>query len=110
MFERPLDVERMFGQHVRMRRTYVRRRVVAVLLLIAVMSLPAAAAAVLPRGDARPGTPRTYVVRPGDTLWDIAERAAPGRDPRQTIADLTAVNGVDAGSLVPGQQLRLPSG
>ena len=50
----------------------------------------------------------TYVVRPGDTLWEIASRLAPGRDPRPVIEVIEAENGVDAGSLVPGLVLSVP--
>jgi len=46
-----------------------------------------------------------YVVRPGDTLWSIAKRVAPGRDPRQVVDTLAALNHVDPGRLVPGSTL-----
>lgn len=56
-------------------------------------------------------TARTsYVVRGGDTLWSIAERLAPGRDPRPIVDAISAANGVDAGALVPGQTLLVPAG
>ena len=46
------------------------------------------------------------VVHAGDTLWSIAERIAPGRDPRDEVADLRRLN-VMAGTLLsPGQILR----
>lgn len=51
-----------------------------------------------------------YVVREGDTLWSIAQRVAPGEDPRPLVDAITAVNGVDAGAIVPGQTLLVPSG
>ena len=31
----------------------------------------------------------TYVVQPGDTLWSIAQRVAPGRDPRPLVDELS---------------------
>lgn len=34
-----------------------------------------------------------YVVQPGDTLWTIAERLAPGDDPRPVVDALRAANG-----------------
>lgn len=52
---------------------------------------------------------RTVVVRPGDTLWSIARRIAPGRDPRGVVDAIVDANGVEAGSLVPGQTLVLPA-
>jgi Tfp pilus assembly protein FimV len=50
-----------------------------------------------------------YVVRQGDTLWSIAERLAPGEDPRPLVDAISAANGVDAGELVPGQTLVVPA-
>lgn len=50
-----------------------------------------------------------YLVRSGDTLWSIAERLAPGADPRPVVDAIAAANGVDAGGLVPGQMLLIPS-
>lgn len=55
-----------------------------------------------------PAMSRTYVVRPGDTLWSIAERLRPGSDPRPLVDAIARVNGVSAGGLVPGQSLRIP--
>ena len=50
----------------------------------------------------------SYVVREGDTLWSIARRLAPGTDPRRVVDQLVRANGVDPGSLVPGQTLVVP--
>jgi nucleoid-associated protein YgaU len=50
-----------------------------------------------------------YVVRSGDTLWAIARRAAPGRDPRPVVDAILESNGLDAGDLVPGQMLVVPA-
>jgi Tfp pilus assembly protein FimV len=63
-----------------------------------------------------PGTapPRhlTHVVAPGETLWSIAERNAPGgadgTDPRRYIYDLQQLNPAAARGLVPGETLTLP--
>jgi Tfp pilus assembly protein FimV len=49
---------------------------------------------------------RTVVVRPGDTLWAIAERAAPGEDPRPLVDELSAAR--NGAPLVPGESIRLP--
>jgi LysM repeat protein len=49
------------------------------------------------------------VVRPGDTLWAIAERVAPGQDPRPVVDAMVAVNNMDPGALVPGQTLLVPA-
>jgi len=47
-----------------------------------------------------------YVVRPGDTLWSIAERLAPDSDPRPLVARME--DEVGSGDLQPGEELRLP--
>lgn len=58
----------------------------------------------------RPVAEHRYVVRAGDTLWAIAERVAPGEDPRPVVDSIETRNDVAAGSLVPGQSLVVPSG
>ncbi len=49
-----------------------------------------------------------YVVRPDDTLWGIAGRADPGRDPRPLILAIEAANDLEAGDLMPGRTLLIP--
>ena len=51
----------------------------------------------------------SYVVRSGDTLWAIARSAAPGQDPRPVVDAILESNGLDAGDLVPGQMLVVPT-
>lgn len=51
---------------------------------------------------------QVYVVRTGDTVWSIAERAAEGTDPRPLVDAIAARNGIDAGAVVPGQALVIP--
>ncbi len=46
------------------------------------------------------------VVRPGESLWSIAERIAPGQDPRPVVAALREVNGGDV--VAQGQQIVVP--
>jgi Tfp pilus assembly protein FimV len=56
-----------------------------------------------------PVASRTYVVRPGDTLWRIAAGLVGSReDPRPMVGRLIQLNRVDDGVIVPGQRLRLP--
>jgi LysM repeat protein len=47
-----------------------------------------------------------YVVRPADTLWEIA--AARYADPRQGVYELRQRNGLEGSTIVPGQVLVLP--
>ena len=47
-------------------------------------------------------------VRPGETLWEIAERARPGVDPRQTIARIRDMNGLTSSVAQAGQVLLVP--
>jgi len=48
-------------------------------------------------------------VRPGETLWAIAEREAPGVDPRETVARILDLNALDSAAVVAGSVLLLPS-
>jgi Tfp pilus assembly protein FimV len=52
---------------------------------------------------AEPITGDVYIVQPGDTLWSIAQRIAPGEDPRPVVAALRERNG-DV-ELTPGDRL-----
>lgn len=45
----------------------------------------------------------SVVVQPGDTLWTIAERLAPGRDPRKVVDALVQARGTS--TVVPGETL-----
>jgi hypothetical protein len=48
----------------------------------------------------------SWVVAPGDTLWSIAARIAPGADVRETVDRLVELNG--SAPIAVGQHLRLP--
>ena len=110
MFERDLDIERAFGQHGAMARTHVRRRRVALTLtvVLAGLALSGPVAHRLAGSPMEPAARRTYVVRSGDTLWSIAQRMAPGDDPRPLVQRIQVANGVDAGSIAPGQTIVVP--
>jgi LysM domain-containing protein len=47
-------------------------------------------------------------VRPGDTLWSIARRVAPGVDPRVAVQRITERNGLRSSAVLAGQRLILP--
>jgi LysM domain len=81
-------------------------RVLAIVLVVALFLLVAPG---LARGDGpdRPAPRVTYVVEPGDTLWSIARRVAPGRDPRPVVDGLIKANDL-RGGLQAGQELSIP--
>lgn len=63
--------------------------------------------AATPKAATRPG--REVVVRPGDTLWEIASGVAgPDEDLRRVIYRIQEENGLESAMLRPGQVLRLP--
>jgi len=72
----------------------------AALVWLAKLSAPASPAHVAP--------PNAVTVRAGDTLWSIASRVAPDRDPLAEIAALQRRNHLEGVGLVPGQVLRVP--
>jgi LysM repeat protein len=49
------------------------------------------------------------VVGPGETLWQVARRMAPGIDPRVTVERIAALNGLAGAVIQPGQVLVVPS-
>ena len=108
MFGSGVDIEHAFGEAIDMRRTYVRRRLVALALLVAVLTLGAPAAAGVLHPSPGPATV-TYVVRPGDTLWSIATAVAPADDPRAVVRAIGAANDLAGAGLVPGQALQVPA-
>jgi nucleoid-associated protein YgaU len=54
------------------------------------------------------GPERAYRVKPGDTLWSIAERTS-GGDPREAVWMIRERNGLESALIVPGQTLVLPA-
>jgi hypothetical protein len=70
----------------------------AALIGLAWLSAPSSQAAVR--------VPATVAVREGDTLWSIASRVAPNRDPRAEIADLQRINHFTGVDLIAGEVLR----
>jgi len=102
------------GARVRLRLT---RRGRAVLTALAALPLVIGALVfALNGGGAVATSEQTHVsfqhvtVESGDSLWTVAERLAPSADPRDVIADLVQLNGLDASGVVsPGQQLAVPT-
>jgi LysM repeat protein len=75
------------------------------ILTVTLVALIAWAVFVRPSEGA--GPERTYVVRPADTLWSIAERHFAG-DPRAAIWRIQERNELETTTIVPGQRLVLP--
>ena len=48
------------------------------------------------------------VVQPGETLWGVASRIAPGQDPRPVVEQIRRLNDLETATLQVGQQLLLP--
>ncbi len=48
------------------------------------------------------------VVEPGQTLWEIARRAAPGVDPRATIDRIRELNALPGADIRAGERIALP--
>lgn len=51
---------------------------------------------------------REHVVAPGDTLWQIAEAAAPSEDPREMVDRIIALNGLDGAEVQVGTVVLVP--
>jgi Tfp pilus assembly protein FimV len=71
----------------------------ACLLFVSHLSLGASA------GTPSPAGAGVVTVGPGDTLWSIASRIAPGDDPRAVVAALRVVNHLTGAAITPGQRL-----
>jgi LysM repeat protein len=97
------------GSHVRVTR---RGRVLLVLALVAVLfgafSLGRSASQAAPPTSAPAATFEQVTVQPGESLWQLARRAAPDDDPREVVARIRQLNDLESPHLQPGQQLVLP--
>jgi LysM domain-containing protein len=60
-------------------------------------------------GDPVPSQTAVVWVQPGDTLWGVAERVAPGYDTEAVVARIRELNDVPADGVLPGQALQVPS-
>jgi len=49
-----------------------------------------------------------YVVKPGESLWGIAQDVSPGSDPRETIARIMDLNGMGSAAVTAGRALVVP--
>lgn len=51
----------------------------------------------------------SYIVRPNDSLWSIAEEYGNDDDIRKTVYEIQKLNGVEADSLKVGTRLFIPN-
>jgi LysM repeat protein len=58
--------------------------------------------------DPETGPASTVVVQPHDTLWSIATRTSPRRDPYAAVAEIQRLNNLDGYVVHPGETLILP--
>ncbi len=87
-----------------------RGRTLALLLVTLLVCIAFSVGRVSSSNAASPSIPvaeHSVVVRSGETLWSIAKREAPGRDPRDVIDLVTQTNHL-TGTLRAGQRLVLP--
>jgi hypothetical protein len=92
------------------RAVYMRRRAIAAALGLGIVLTAAHAGVALGGSTTTPGrSPHPHiervVVQRGETLWGLAERIAPGSDPRKIVDDFTAQLGTS--DLHEGEQITL---
>jgi LysM domain len=87
---------------------------VATALLLAVLSLVIAASAQATSHSAPSGTAQRSLVqvtvRPGQSLWSVAENADPNADTRVVVQQIIELNGLTGNLVFAGQRLWVPRG
>lgn len=81
--------------------------VAALLSLAGFLNSPAKAAD--SAAELQPTSSTSVTVQMGESLWGIAGKAAPSRDPRDVVAEIIQLNNLQDGRIVPGQQLFIPA-
>ncbi|ONI79562.1 hypothetical protein ALI144C_26160 [Actinosynnema sp. ALI-1.44] len=89
-----------------------RRRVAAAILIglgmfLAVLGFGSLAGALT--ADVVPDRTAVVWVQPGETLWDVAERSAPGYNTEAVIARIHELNEIPGNTVLAGQALQVPS-
>ena len=88
------------------RRFLLRGAFVSILVVAGTLGVVRASASSTESIASAPDAPSAVVLRPGETLWDVAERWAPtGADPRAYVDALIEQNGIGVRS---GQRVILP--
>jgi len=87
------------------------RMTLGALILLLLGSTPATVPAILDHltPEYVPPAQREWVVRPGESLWRIAEASYPQSvDPRNAVRAIREANRLRIATIWPGQRLRLP--
>lgn len=95
-----------------------RGRITLVLLIVAAMlgafwlgTWRAGVAATAGSGERWPAAPRDAVlVRPGQTLWEVAVKREPDADPRKVVHRIVELNDLASVSVEAGQRIIVPAG
>ena len=82
--------------------------VAVVTLAVAVLVVTAGGFAIARAVDGGSPTTQVVLVEPGQSIWSIATATDPEADPGETAATIQRLNGLDGGSVVPGQRLVVP--
>jgi Tfp pilus assembly protein FimV len=95
------------ARHVRLTR---RGRLAVVLALAALLFAAFSLGRVGAEGStsSAPAPSVSTTVVPGETLWSVAKRIAPGQDPRPVVEEIRRINSLPDAGLRAGQQLLLP--
>ncbi|KAA2254975.1 LysM peptidoglycan-binding domain-containing protein [Solihabitans fulvus] len=81
-----------------------------VLIALAVVCLGLLYGTGVDGAGAVPDRTATVQVHAGETLWDVAQRMAPGSEPSAVVERIKQLNGLGGTSVYPGQSLTVPSG
>lgn len=99
----PTKMTRVQEYKARKRKEKMRKRITALVLSAIVLSLTVIA---LVFGSATKFVEESYIIREGDTLWELYTEYGNGADWDAWLHEMLAVNGIDHNSfLVPGESI-----
>ena len=91
-------------------RLLTRLAVIASLSILLLSGFAAMTGATAGSTETAISTPYVKVsVKPGDTLWSIAESIAPSGDRRSLVADIVEINRLTSPELQAGQKIYIPT-
>jgi Tfp pilus assembly protein FimV len=86
--------------------------VLGAMLLVTLAWLAGASRAQAAHAGGSPAHPyqglRAMVVRPGETLWSIAQQTQPGADPRAVVQEIIDLNALSGSTVAAGERLWVP--